>query len=62
MFKYSWERGSREESLEIQERRHSFWSEVLKKGAMGFRDRKMDGGRLADGGNMEEGGCESQGH
>lgn len=50
MFKYWWERGSREVPLEIQEMRHSFWSEVLSEGVMGSRDRRRDGGRLADGG------------
>lgn len=34
MFKYWWERGSRENQLKIQERRDHYWNEVLKAGVM----------------------------
>lgn len=40
--KYWWERGSREEQLELQGR-GSFWSEVPKGGSMSSRDRRRDG-------------------
>lgn len=40
MVQYWWKKGSREEPLKMQERRDSFWNEILKGEVMGPRHRE----------------------